>query len=54
MLAARNLHIWHPLMMDGITYALDKALNMTGWLRWLSLRREANQSVQWRPVPVRL
>ena len=21
ILAARNLHIWHPLMMDGITYA---------------------------------
>ena len=25
ILAARNLHIWHPLMMDGITYALDGA-----------------------------
>ena len=25
MLAARNLAIWHPLMMDGITYALDGA-----------------------------
>ena len=27
MLAARNLHIWHPLMMDGITYALDGAVD---------------------------